>query len=94
VPNHDESVRLVFNGIEILPEIILPYLIKEIKTLGDLSLKNEQVAVGFDGLIESLPPLKIATNPDAKPNPLLTTTKEKPARSLSSSLSANISQTL
>ena len=91
VPNHDESVRLVFNGIEILPEIILPYLIKEIKTLGDLSLETGQVKVGFDGLIESLPPLEINASADAKPNPLLTTIKEKPAKALSSS-HADISQ--
>jgi len=79
VPNHDESVRLVSNGIEVLPEIILPYLIAEVKKLGDLSAdKSTAVPVEHNGSIAKLPPVEIDYEQSrGKPNPFLRTLKEK-----------------
>ncbi len=84
VPNHDESVRLVFNGAGVLPEIILPYLITEVKKLGDLSAdRNTAVLVEHDGSITKLPPAKIDYKKSRdKPNPFLTTVESENATDL------------
>ncbi len=79
VPNHDESVRLISNGIEVLPEIILPYVIAEVKRLGDLSADiRTAVPVEHNGSISTLPPVKVDYEQSrGKPNPFLTILKDK-----------------
>ena len=79
VPNHDESVRVISNGIEVLPEIILPYVIAEVKRLGDLSADiKTAVPVEHNGSISTLPPVKVDYEQSrGKPNPFLTILKNK-----------------
>jgi hypothetical protein len=67
IPDHDEAVKYLFNGIEILPELFFPYLAKRFNKINDLEKKNDQLYhVEFNGSIAAIQPLKLEQNEELK----------------------------
>ncbi|MBM5781813.1 MAG: hypothetical protein FJ368_00135 [Pelagibacterales bacterium] len=68
VPNYDESVKQVFNGMDKLPEVVFPYIIESLEE-ANLSYNPTKVNVNFDGTIDALPRQRISY--ETTPNPKL-----------------------
>lgn len=58
MPNYDESVKPIFNGMDKLPEVVFPYIIESLVE-PNLSQNLTKVGVNFDGSIDELPRQKI-----------------------------------
>ena len=58
VPDHDEAVKIVFNGMDLLGEMLMVNLEHELQEL-ELKRENGQVAVSTAGLVDGVAPLGI-----------------------------------
>ncbi len=89
VPNYDESVKQIFNGMDNLPEVVFPYLIDSLKK-ANLVENPEKVVVNFDGTIDELPKQSINYKiaPDTKVEPFeIMKVKTYPQKEINESIS-------
>ncbi len=59
VPYYDEAIREVFNGVELIPEIFIPYLIQELDKTIEQEKSPQKVSVEYDGTVAIIPTIKL-----------------------------------
>ena len=59
IPYFDEAPREIFNGIELVPEIFVPYLAEELEKMISMEKSESEISVNYNGSVNAMPPLSL-----------------------------------